>query len=56
MADGVYTLRLTTQYAGSQMLKTPRVMEQTIYIGEVTEPDTPVTGGEDDEEDGPEVQ
>ena len=37
------------------MLKTPRSIVRTLTIGDVTEPDTPVTGG-DDEEDGPQVQ
>lgn len=54
--DGVYTLKVTTQYSsGAQMLKTPRSIVRTLTIGDVTEPDTPVTGG-DDEEDGPQVQ
>ena len=54
--DGVYTLKVTTQFAGgNQLLKTPRSIVKTLTIGEVTEPDTPVGDGED-EEDGPQVQ
>ena len=51
---GTYTLRLTTQFGGNSkfLLKTPRTIEQTLYIG--TEP--PQTGGttpgEDEGEEG----
>lgn len=48
LADGTYTLKVTTQYKGSSgYLKTPRSIEQTIYIGEV--PDTGEEGGGDEE-------
>ncbi len=54
--DGEYELKVVTQYAGgSQMLKTPRSITQNITIGDVTDSDAPVTGG-DDEDDGPQVQ
>lgn len=35
LADGTYLLKLTTQYTsnGKQLLKTPRSVEKTIYIG-----------------------
>lgn len=54
MEAGTYTLRLTTQFGGNSkfLLKTPRTIEQTLYIG--TEP--PQTGGttpgEDEGEEG----
>lgn len=58
--EGAYTLRLTTQFSGNSrdLLKKPRTVEKTIYIG--TEPPasgggetTPggSTGGGDDDED-----
>lgn len=47
LADGEYTLTVTTQYKGSstEFLKTPRSTSQSIYIGGV-----PGVGGNDDEE------
>lgn len=36
LAKGEYTLKITTQYSGSKtLLKTPKTIEYTIYIGEV---------------------
>lgn len=34
LADGAYTLTVTTQYSSGQLLKMPRSITQTIYIGE----------------------
>ena len=52
MEAGTYTLRLTTQFSGNsaRLLKTPRTIERTLYIG--TEP--PQTGGSGGEEEGEE--
>lgn len=52
MEAGTYTLRLTTQFSGNstRLLKTPRTIENTLYIG--TEP--PQTGGSGGEEEGEE--
>lgn len=49
LADGTYTLKVTTQYGGNSksFLKTPRSVEQTIYIGQA--PDTGEEGGGDEE-------
>jgi len=49
LAAGTYTLRLTTQYSGhsNTLLKTPRSIEKTLYIG--TQP--PATGGNEDDDD-----
>lgn len=49
---GTYTLRLTTQFSGhsTTLLKTPRSIDTTLYIG--TEP--PQTGGSGGEEEGEE--
>lgn len=33
LADGTYTLTVTTQYGKSQLLKTPRSVSTTVYIG-----------------------
>ena len=35
LTNGTYTLKLTTQYGGNskQLLKSPRSVEKTIYIG-----------------------
>ena len=52
LAEGTYTLRIATQYGGSNsniLRKTPRVVESPLYIG-VT-PTTPDEGGEDTGED-----
>ena len=38
LADGEYTLTITTQYAGSTLLKTPRTAIATFYVG--TKPET----------------
>lgn len=55
LEDGVYTLKLTTQYSNSSsMLKAPRSVEQQIRIGEVPGTDKPAGGGGGD--DGPQVQ
>ena len=47
---GTYTLRLTTQYGGNSqhLLKTPRTVEKTLYIG--IQP--PTTGGNEEGEGG----
>ncbi len=38
LADGAYTLTLTTQYgSGAKELKTPRSIEKTLYLGEAPE-------------------
>ena len=56
LEDGEYELKIVTQYSsGGKYLKTPRSFVQTLIVGEA-EPDAPVTGGEDEEEDGPQVQ
>lgn len=35
LADGAYELKVTTQFSGaSTLLKTPRSVTQTLYIGE----------------------
>ena len=53
--DGEYELKIVTQYSsGGKYLKTPRSFTRTLTVGE--EPDAPVTGGGEDEEEGPEVQ
>ena len=54
-ADGEYELKLVTQYSGSRDLKTPRTFTKTLIVGDA-EPDAPVTGGGEEEEDGPQVQ
>ena len=38
LTDGEYTLTITTQYAGSTLLKTPRTAIATFYVG--TKPET----------------
>ncbi len=51
-AQGTYTLRIATQYSrgNTNLLKTPRVVETTIYIG--TTPPTTGTGDGDDDDSG----
>ena len=55
LADGTYTLRVTTQFSGSStLLKSPRSIEQTLVVGEAT--DAPVNpggsgGGSGDDDD-----
>ena len=52
LAEGTYTLRIATQYGGSNsniLRKTPRVVESPLYIG--VAPTTPDEGGEDSGED-----
>lgn len=34
LANGAYELKITTQYGGTTLLKTPRSITQTLYIGE----------------------
>lgn len=34
LADGAYELKITTQYNGSRLLKAPRTLTKTIYIGQ----------------------
>lgn len=34
LADGAYTLTVTTQYSSRELLKTPRSVSKTLYIGE----------------------
>ena len=46
LADGAYTLTVTTQYAVGTLLKAPRSASQTLYIGEASEPSEP--GGEEE--------
>lgn len=54
--EGDYELKVVTQYAGGNWkLKTPRTISRTLTIGEPIG-DEPVTGGDDEEEDGPQVQ
>ena len=54
LADGEYTLTVTTQYSGtSTLLKTPRSVSCTITVG--TAPSTPGTGGSDDGNDDGEL-
>lgn len=50
LAEGIYTLRLTTQYSGNSSvpLKTPRSVEKTVYVG--IKP--PTSGGEDTQPGG----
>lgn len=53
LADGTYTLRITTQYSrsgGSALLKEPRSVEWTVYIG--VAPDVPSGGGSEPDEPG----
>ena len=53
LADGTYELKLTTQYNGSGLLKTPRSVLKTIYIGTAPQGGGGSTGGgsgEDQEE------
>ena len=48
LAEGTYTLRIATQYNGSNtgtLRKTPRVVECPLYIG--VAPTTPDEGGDD---------
>lgn len=50
LADGEYKLTVTTQYSSGQLLKTPRSVTKTLYIGQA-----PAGGGEPgggDEEEG----
>ena len=50
LAEGTYTLRITTQYGSNgNLVKTPRTVESALYIG-VT-PTTPDDGGDSGEED-----
>ena len=52
LAEGTYTLRIATQYGGSNsniLRKTPRVVESPLYIG--VAPTTPDDDGEDSGED-----
>ena len=53
LAEGTYTLRIATQYNGSNtgtLRKTPRVVESPLYIG--VAPTTPGGSDEDGEDDG----
>ena len=50
LADGEYTLTITTQYAGSTLLKTPRIAIATFYVG--TKPDTGGDSGSGGDEGG----
>lgn len=52
LEDGTYTLTITTQYVkGSKLLKTPRSVSTTVYVGSASP-----GGNDDEEEDGPQVQ
>lgn len=52
LTDGVYKLRLVTQFSGSgnTMLKSPRSTECTVYIGDAAPEGGGTSGGGDDEE------
>lgn len=53
LAEGTYTLRIATQYGGSNsniLRKTPRVVESPLYIG--VAPTTPDDDGDSGEDDG----
>lgn len=50
LADGEYTLTVTTQYAGSTLLKTPRTVIATFYVG--TKPDAGGSSGSGGSEGG----
>lgn len=48
LTDGEYTLTVTTQYASNTtLLKAPRSVSQTLYIGEAPDPVLPGGGGDD---------
>ncbi len=49
LADGEYTLTVTTQFGGGPLLKSPRSVSRTLYIGEAPEP---APGGGEEEEGG----
>lgn len=54
LADGEYTLKITTQYGTSSvLLKTPRSIVQKLYIGETPDPVLPGDGGDDGESPDP---
>ncbi|MCD8184856.1 MAG: DUF4469 domain-containing protein [Bacteroides sp.] len=54
LADGTYELKLTTQYNGARLLKAPRSLLKTIYIGKAPEGGGGNTGGgDDDQEENP---
>lgn len=52
LEDGTYTLTITTQYSrGTNLLKIPRSVSTTVYVGNAGG-----GSGDDEEEDGPQVQ
>ena len=52
LEDGTYTLTITTQYSrSSTLLKEPRSVSTTVYVGRASG-----GGGDDEAEDGPQVQ
>lgn len=51
LANGEYELKVTTQFtSGGNLLKTPRSVMKTLYVGEAPDPVLP--GGGDDSDDG----
>ena len=52
LADGEYKLTVTTQYSSGQLLKTPRSVTKTLYIGQAPAGGGEPGGGGDDEEGG----
>ncbi|MCD8184333.1 MAG: DUF4469 domain-containing protein [Bacteroides sp.] len=54
LADGTYTLTVTTQYGGTSPLKTPRSVVKTLTLGKAPEGgSTGGSGGDDDQEENP---
>lgn len=56
LADGAYELKVTTQFNGSGLLKTPRSVTQTLYIGQNSGGSTGdggSTGGDGDIDENP---
>lgn len=47
LADGAYELRITTQFNGSRLLKSPRTLTKTIYIGQAPDSGGGNQGGGD---------
>lgn len=52
LADGEYKLTVTTQYSSGQLLKTPRSVTKTLYIGQAPAGGGEPGGGDDEEEGG----
>lgn len=53
LADGAYTLTVTTQYMGSTLRKTPRSIKTTLYLGQAPDGGNTEGGGGGDQNENP---